>query len=567
MTLAEQFVKTRSVARPTQLAIFMSILAVAARLILIDQPYIDNWSWRQSDVAAIARNYFQNGFHFAHPQIDWAGDRLGFVGTEFPILPFFAAICYKFFGVNEWIGRIQGVILFAVSLPFFFLLVRDLLGATAASWALFFYSFAPLNLFTSREFMPDVPSLSLGLIGLYFFLRYCHAIRDSRIAWSPAEESKPYRANSESVGGRWLIASAGFISLALLIKLPTAIIGAPLLYLAVAAVHDRPTFSALSDGGRRPAPQDLMVRLAARWELWLFALITLVPPAIWYWHAHEIAEKFYPYHFFGAGGIQIMSASWYWKIAKQITTSSLTPVLFALATAGTFMTRSTTELVGAERRGRESPRGLMRREASQSTWAGLFHFWLAAMIIFIVVVGYGNRHQWYQLPVVPIAAALAGTACASLASKISTRSIRTTLSILLAGSFSILAFHYVRPFYRPSAAQLRDLGLELRRTIPENSLIVAADNGDPTIFYYAERKGWHFLEKNGIYDGNPSESQQLIGDLEQLRGRGATHLVFISSTFWWLDYYREFAEHLAKSTTLVEATPEFRIYKMSLAKE
>jgi len=29
-----------------------------------------------------------------------------------------------------------------------------------------------------------------------------------------------------------------------------------------------------------------------------------------------------------------MSASWYWKIAKQTTTSSLTPVLFALATAG-----------------------------------------------------------------------------------------------------------------------------------------------------------------------------------------------------------------------------------------
>ena len=561
----------------------MSILAVAARLILIDQPYIDNWSWRQSDVAAIARNYFQNGFHFAHPQIDWAGDRPGFVGTEFPILPFLAAICYKFFGVHEWIGRIQGVILSAASLPFFFLLVRHTwhglpahgpsteyrrgFADTAASWALFFYSFAPLNLFTSREFMPDVPSLSLAIIGLYFFLRYCHAIRDSRIAWSPAGESMPYRANGESIARRWLIASAGFISLALLIKLPTTVIGAPLLYVAVTVVYDRLTFSRRSNGGRGPALRDLMVRLVTRWELWLFALITLAPPAIWYWHAHEVAEKFYPHHFFGAGGIRIMSASWYWKIAKQTTTSSLTPVLFALATAGAFMTRSATEPPGDERHGRESPRGLMRREASQSTWAGLFHFWLAAMIVFVVVVGYGNRHQWYQLPLVPIAAALAGAACASLASKISTRSIRNTLSILLAGSFSILAFHYVRPFYQPSAVALRDLGLELRRTTAENSLIVAADNGDPTIFYYAERKGWHFLEKNGIYDGNPSESQQLIGDLEQLRGRGATHLVFISSTFWGLDYYREFAEHLAKSTTLVEATPEFRIYKMSLAKE
>ena len=111
--------------RAVRLAIIMSILAVVVRLICINQPYIDNWSWRQSDVAAIARNYFQGGFHFARPQIDWAGDAPGYVGTEFPVLPFVAAICYKILGVHEWVGRIQAVILFAVSLPFFFLLVRS----------------------------------------------------------------------------------------------------------------------------------------------------------------------------------------------------------------------------------------------------------------------------------------------------------------------------------------------------------------------------------------------------------------------------------------------------------
>jgi len=30
-------------------------------LILVNQPYIDDWSWRQSDVAAIARNFFEQG--------------------------------------------------------------------------------------------------------------------------------------------------------------------------------------------------------------------------------------------------------------------------------------------------------------------------------------------------------------------------------------------------------------------------------------------------------------------------------------------------------------------------
>src|SRR5437867_13272996 len=126
--------------RTAKLAITLSILAVAVRLILIDQPYIDRWSWRQSDVAAIARNFEEAGFHFAYPQIDWAGDAPGYVGTEFPILPFVAAICYKFTGVHEWVGRIQAVIFFAASLPCFFWLVCELSGELAATWALIFYS-------------------------------------------------------------------------------------------------------------------------------------------------------------------------------------------------------------------------------------------------------------------------------------------------------------------------------------------------------------------------------------------------------------------------------------------
>src|SRR5436305_4044288 len=96
--------------RTAKLAITLSIFAVAVRLIAIDQPFIDRWSWRQSDVAAIAANYLHNGFNFAYPQIDWTGDAAGYVGTEFPILPFVAALCYKVSDAQEYIGRLQGVV-------------------------------------------------------------------------------------------------------------------------------------------------------------------------------------------------------------------------------------------------------------------------------------------------------------------------------------------------------------------------------------------------------------------------------------------------------------------------
>jgi 4-amino-4-deoxy-L-arabinose transferase-like glycosyltransferase len=69
------------------------------------------------------------------------------------------------------------VIFFAASLPFFFLVVRETFGSTAAVWATFFFSFGPLNLFAGREFMPDVPSLSLSIVGLYFYLRWVRSGR------------------------------------------------------------------------------------------------------------------------------------------------------------------------------------------------------------------------------------------------------------------------------------------------------------------------------------------------------------------------------------------------------
>jgi len=501
------------VSRGKWLVFLIVLAAFVVRLIGIDQPFVDPWSWRQSDVAAIARNFSETGFHFSRPQIDWAGNEPGYVGTEFPILPFLAALCYRGAGVEEWVGRIQGVLFFIAALPFFFGLVRRIFGEVVAVWATFFYAFAPLSIVASRAFMPDVPSLSLAIVGLYFFLRW---IEEKRFGW--------------------LVLSALLVSLALLIKLPTAIIGAPLFYLAVAAVYDRRNISNDSTGGHRPPLQELLLR----WELWFFAAVALVPSVLWYWHAYRIAEQFYPYHFFGAGGFRIMRLAWYWEIVRQTAFSSLTLALFALALLGALA-------------------------VPRARYSRLFHWWLGAMLMFVVLVGYGNRHQWYQLPLVPIAAVFAGCACAWIAARAGIPRMLLGLgSVLLAGSFAVSSSYCVQPLYRPAAASLRNLGLELNEATTANALVIAATDGDPTVFYYAHRKGWHFLG-DGVYDGNPRDSAQIIANLEKLRSRGATHLVFYAGTQWWLDYYAEFAGHLATTATLVEQTREFTIYKLEPA--
>jgi len=511
--------------RMRTLVIVIWIAALAARLVLINQPYVDYWSWRQNDAAAIARNFLQNGFHFGYPQIDWAGSSAGYVGTEFPILPFITALCYKFAGVHEWIGRIQAVILFGVSLPFFFLLVREIFGSTAAVWATFFYCFTPLNVFAGRSFMPDVPSLSFAIVGLYFFLRWV-----------------------QHGGSSSFFVAAIAISLSLLIKITSIVILAPVLYLVVGRLCQTPGVSQNGADGNRAtwtgrsadrASGSERVKRPTILGAIIFGAIALLPSAVWYWHAYQIAQKFYPHHFFGAGGVRIESFSWYWHIAQQTLVSSLTPLLSLLALVGFFVPQSRSR-----------------------NYCRLFHWWLAAVIVFIIVVGYGNRHRWYQLPLVPIAAAFAGAGGAFIGSRISSRSVAITSSIVLAVTFLILAFVYVRPFYESSAAQLRDAGLELRKVTPTDSLIIAADMGDPTIFYYAERKGWHFPERAGIYNGTPDDSEQAMENLEKLRRGGATHFVFTRNTFWWLQAYPEFAAHLTNNATRIEATPQFQIYAL-----
>jgi len=491
--------------------IFLLVVAFVVRLIQIDQPFIDPWSWRQSDVAAIARNFLENGFHFSRPQIDWAGNEAGYVGTEFPILPFVTALCYQYVGVHEWVGRLEGVLFFVVALPFFFGLVRRIFGQVVALWATFFYALAPLGIVASRAFIPDVPSLSLAIIGMYYFLRW---LEEEKFAW--------------------LFSSAVLVSLAILLKLPTAIVGAPLLYLAVAAVSDRRQSSGEEPGGHRRPLQDLFTR----WELWVFGAVALIPSALWYWHAHRIAERFYPHHFFGAGGFRVMGFHWYWEILRQTAFSSLTVPLFTLAVIGAVV----------------APRGRFTR---------LFHWWFAAMLLFIVFIGYGNRHQWYQLPLVPIAAVYAGCGCAWFAARLQiSRKLLAMGALLLIASFAVSSFYCVRPLLRPASAALRNLGIELSEATTQNALVIAATDGDPTVFYYAHRKGWHFLG-DGVYDGNPLDSAQIIANLEKLRSRGATHLVFYAGTQWWLDYYKEFAEHLGKTATLVEQSSEFTIYKLT----
>ena len=182
-------------------------LGVFCRLIYVSQPFVDAWSWRQADVAMISENFYLHGFNIFYPQINWAGNSPGYVGTEFPLVPFLASVLYLFFGIQDWIGRSVSVVFFAFSIPFFYLLVRKVFNEGSAWFAVGIYALAPLSVFAGRSFMPDMASLAFSIAGLYLFT-----------GWLEDEKSL----------SRFAAASAA-TTLAILVKLPAIIIALPML--------------------------------------------------------------------------------------------------------------------------------------------------------------------------------------------------------------------------------------------------------------------------------------------------------------------------------------------------
>jgi 4-amino-4-deoxy-L-arabinose transferase-like glycosyltransferase len=463
------------------------------RLIKVSQPFVDAWSWRQADVAMIAENFYQHGFSLLYPQINWAGSAPGYVGTEFQLTPFMAALLYGVFGVQDWIGRSVSVLFFALSVPFFYLLVNKISNTRSALWAAGIYMLTPLGIFASRSFMPDMASLSLSIVALYLFGTWLER----------APNAKLFMAMSLAT------------SLAILVKLPAILIGVPLLAMAW---------------------EKHGVRGLCRRQLVAFAALALGGPLAWYVHAYLVSLAYPPYHFFGAGGIKIAEVGWYLEIFRRVAMSSLTPIVSAAMLVGLFL-------------------------PARTPYGWLFHWWLLALIVFVVLAGGGNhRHDWYQLPVVPVAAALAGRACDRGFHRLAQRT-GATLALLGAGVFvaglAYVSYVCIAPHYEPKRLAWWQAGRELNQITPPEALVLIADDGDPTALYYSKRHGWHCLP---YFGSNPVDSQQAIRELEQLRAAGASYLIFTSNTFWWLTRYRAFQEHLEARYRRVSATDAYLIF-------
>ena len=456
------------------------LLALSIRLIGLGGPIVDEQAWRQTDTAAIARNYFEEGYDLLYPRVDWRGDTEGFVEANFPAYAFLVACGYRLLGApKEWVGRLVAVLFSAFSVVPLYFLGKRWYGREVGRLSAFLFAIAPLNLFFGRAFMPESMMLFFSIGAIYGFVRW---------------------ADTETWG--WFFCAAICAALAFLIKIPTLYLGLPLAFLAY---------------------QKFRRRVLTEPRIWGYVLLSLAPAVLWYRHAYGLFQRTHltfgiwnTYGYRKWGNVEfLVSPSFYGRMAERLGGVVFTPLGLVLLGFGVWCC-------------------LRRRRG----W--VFLFWLAAIVIYVLLVPEGNwTLNYYQLPFVPAGSVLIGLALASLPKTPLGRAGLLGCLIVLGGS----SYLYARPLYRskPYHVARYEMGRKIDIRLPAGALLVVGDLDanagaryraqSPTFLYYCRRKGWQLTPDEFVPER-----------LEALRRKGAqyfvaaTRMVYERKPFW--DYLK-----------------------------
>jgi hypothetical protein len=100
--------------------------------------------------------------------------------------------------------------------------------------------------------------------------------------------------------------------------------------------------------------------------------------------------------------------------------------------------------------------------------------------------------------------------------------------------------------------------------VPPGSRVTVISKGDPDLLQLGGVTASHFPQtETGRYAGaHPADDQAAIQHLEARRLAGVDFLILPNTSFWWLDHYRGFAQHLAQNYQLQLENEFCRIFDL-----
>lgn len=449
-----------NVLSPKRVLWLILILAFVVRLYGFTNPIADWHSWRQADTSAVSRNFIKQGYDILHPRFDdlsnvasGKDNPQGYRFVEFPIYNLLQAGLFQLIGIltlEEW-GRIVTIISSLFSIALIYLLVKKFANVQIALLSAGIYAFLPYTIYYGRVILPDPSMVTASLAAVYFF-----------DMWSDANRPKD----------GWLVGSVIAAALALLLKPYAVFFLLPIVYLA---------FIRFKYGA------------FLQWRLWLFAIVSVLPLALWrLWMAHYPEGIPANAWLLNGNGIRFRPAFFRWIGYERLTKLISGYAGILLLIPGTVLIFKNKKL-----------------------W--FFLSLITGSILYVVIFATGNvQHDYYQILIMPTVVMVMGIGASWVVNRLN--KIYSYLGFITIAIIFILSWYFswqeVRGYFYINNPSIVTAGKAVDRLTPKDAKVVALYDGDTSFLYQTNRQGWPALE-NGLPD---------------LIKKGADYLVFANPT-------------------------------------
>lgn len=424
------------------------ILGFALRLYKIDNPVADWHSWRQADTAAVARNFYEEGYNPFLPRGDDMSNISGLTQApnleryrmvEFPIYPSLIALAYYLNGgVNEMYARLIAVFFSLGSIIFLYFIVKRYSSTIHALLSALTFAVLPYSVFYSRVILPE-PSLIFFSLGMFYFVD----------RWIYENEAKPLSLGNRKSLMLWGI----FFTAAAFLTKPMAIFFLlPLIY------------SYFQKEGFKFPPS----------RYWLFFITAFLPFISWrIWilqHPEGIPASGW---LLNGNGIRFRPAFFKWIIGDRLGREIL-----SIAGGCLFFL------------------GLIIKPLAKSNY--LLHLLTASSFLYVVVFATGNvQHDYYQVLLVPaLSIFLARGFCLLFQGNIPIflpRIITIPLAILLFTLTFYLTWGEIKGLYQINNYSIIKVGKAANDLLPKDAIVIAPYMGDTALLYQINRSGFPLI--------------------------------------------------------------------------
>lgn len=415
------------------------VLAFTLRLYKIDNQIADWHSWRQADTAAVARNFYQDGYNPLLPK----GDDMSPISeikkvanvnryrmVEFPIYPSLVYFAYLINGgVDEKLARLVSVLFSLGSTIFIYLIVKRYSTKLHALLSALVFAVLPFNIYFSRVTLPE-PSLIFFSLGMFYFVD----------TWIYKNERTDF------------LLGIFFTACAFLTKPMAIFFLLPLTYSYY-----------LKEGLKFPPLR-----------YWLFLIFSLIPFGLWRMWILNYPEGIPASTWLLNGNhIRFRPAFFYWIIGDRLGRE-------ILSIAGGFLFLL----------------GFIVKPAAKSNY--LLHLLTVSAFLYVVIFATGNvQHDYYQILLTPVLAIFVARGFYLLIKGLPIflpRMVTIPLAVFLLSLTFYLTWTQISGLYQINNFAIVTTGKAADRILPKDAVVVAPFQGDTALLYQINRNGFSSID-------------------------------------------------------------------------